>query len=77
MELEEFSEKEAETHERIQDLVKGAQNILSIFAESVQWRCVNEVSPNWPGPGPALGPWKLLGFSFAFSSFWGTFFYYF
>ena len=30
---------------------------------TVQWSHTNKVSPNWLGPGPTLGPRKLLGFS--------------
>ena len=44
---------------RIQDLVKwGPEFFWPIFADSTQWSCVIG-----RGPGPALGPWKLLGFS--------------
>ena len=64
---------------QIQDLVKGVQNFLSIFADSAQWGHVDEVSPNWLGPGPTLGPWKLLGFSLLNIHFqsWVTFLHYF
>ena len=33
------------TQGQIQDLVKGDANILSIFANKVQWSCTNKVSP--------------------------------
>ena len=48
----------------IQGLVKGDHKFFwLIFVDSAQQSCVNEVSPYWPGPGPTLGPWKLLGSS--------------
>ena len=48
---------------RIQDLVKGGpKNLLSIFADSAQRSCVNEVSCIWLGSMAHLRALEAVGF---------------
>ena len=66
---------------RIQDLVQGGPKFFGpIFADFTQRSHANEVSPYWPGSRARLRVLEALGVfitKYAFSSFWGTFLYYF
>ena len=58
----------------------GPKFFWLIFANSTQWSRVNKVSPYWPGSRACLRALEALGFfitKYAFSTFWGTFLYYF